>query len=361
MEDTRGITPARAVLRPTLADIARAAGVNKSTVSRALRGDPTVGRDTRQRIQRLATQLNYFPNASAKRLTRARTDTLAFASRGLRPADAGPDPFLVELLAGITDEAASHHFDVLLARADEDVNELNVYARILGGHHADGFIVADLRPNDRRVDYLCAQHCPHVLFGRPSQDLTASRRYPYPWVEVDGRTGARVGTQHLIGLGHTRIAFISGSNDFLWETDRLTGYRDALAWAGLPFEQRLCVASGYSQESGYQFTLSLLGQPDPPTAIFAISDVLAVGAMRAAQETGRVIGRDFAVMGFDGVGLGAYLTPALTTVRQPTDYVGRMLVRLLIGVLTGEPLPERHILLEPELIVRASTSVPIHA
>jgi DNA-binding LacI/PurR family transcriptional regulator len=358
MEDTRGSPPPPAVTRPTLADIARAAGVTKSTVSRALRGDPTVGRDTRQRIQRLAAQLNYFPNASAKRLTNARTDTLAFASRALRPSDAGYDPFLVELLAGITDEAASHHFDLLLSRADEGGNELEVYTRVLGGHHADGFIVADLRPNDRRVDYLCAQRCPHVLFGRPSQDLAASRRYPYPWVEVDGRTGARVGTQHLIGLGHIRIAFISGGDDFFWEADRLAGYRDALARAGLPFEQRLCVASGYSQESGYQITLDLLDHPDPPTAIFAISDVLAVGAMRAAQETGRIIGRDFSVMGFDGVGLGAYLTPPLTTLRQPTDYVGRMLVRLLVGVLNGEALPDRHILLQPELVVRTSTDGP---
>jgi LacI family transcriptional regulator len=346
------------VVRPTLADVARAAGVNKSTVSRALRGDPTVGIDTRQRVQRLATQLNYFPNASAKRLTRARTDTLAFASRTLRPTDAGYDPFLVELLAGITDEAATYHFDLLLSRADEGTNELDVYARVLGGHHADGFIVADVRPSDPRVDFLCARSCPHVLFGRPSQDLAASRRYPYPWVEVDGRTGARVGTQHLIGLGHTRIAFIAGGNDFYWEADRLAGYRDALARAGLPFEQRLSVASGYSQESGYQLTLDLLNHPVPPSAIFAISDVLAVGAMRAAQETGRVIGRDFSVMGFDGIGLGAYLTPPLTTLRQPTSYVGRMLVRLLIGVLTGEPLPAAHVLLQPELIVHASTIGP---
>lgn len=361
MDDTRPSTLARVVIRPTLVDVAKAAGVNKSTVSRALRGDPTVGRDTRQRIQRLAAQLNYFPNVSAKRLTRARTDTLAFATRALRPAEAGSDPFLVELLAGITDEAARHHFDILLSRADEDMNKLDVYARIMGGHHADGFIVTDVRPNDPRIDFLCAQRCPHVLFGRPSQDLSASRRYPYPWVEVDGRTGARMGTQHLIGLGHTRIAFIGGHNDFHWEADRLAGYRDALARAGLPLEKRLCVASGYSQESGYQLALELLDHPDPPTAIFAISDVLAVGVMRAARETGRVIGQDFSVMGFDGIGLGTYLTPALTTVRQPADYVGRMLVRLLVAVLTGESPPEKHILLQPELIVRASTHGPAHA
>jgi DNA-binding LacI/PurR family transcriptional regulator len=197
------------------------------------------------------------------------------------------------------------------------------------------------------------------LFGRPAQDLAASHRYPYPWVEVDGRMGARVGTEHLIGLGHTRIGFIGGGSDFHWKLDRLAGYRDALDQADIPFDPRLYVPGDSSQETGYQITLSLLEQPDPPTAIFAISDVLAVGAMRAARETGRAIGREFPVMGFDGVGLGAYLTPPLTTLRQPTDYVGHLLVRLLVGVLTGASLPEKHVLLQPELIVRASTRDPL--
>ncbi len=343
------------VARPTLAQIARAAGVNKSTASRALRGDPAIGSATSQRIQRLAAQLNYVPNASARRLNRAQTDTIALSLRALNLSAGGTDPFLVELLAGVTDEAASRHFDVLLARAEEGEFELNVYKRILGGHHADGFILTDLRPSDPRLDYLSARRYPHVLFGRPAAELRDARRYPYPWVEVDNRTGARIGTEHLIGLGHRRIAFIGGGTTYFWEQDRRAGYRDALAKAGIPYDDQLCLASGLSQEDGYTLTQRLLNQAMPPTAIFAISDVLAVGAMRAASDAGRQIGRSFSVMGFDGVGLGTYLTPPLTSLRQPINYVGHVLVRLLIDLLAGAALPEKHLLLQPELIVRAST------
>jgi DNA-binding LacI/PurR family transcriptional regulator len=343
------------VARPTLAQIARAAGVNKSTASRALRGDPAIGNETSQRIQRLAAQLNYVPNASARRLNRAQTDTIALSLRALNMSAGGTDPFLVELLAGVTDEAASRHYDVLLARAEEGDFELNVYKRILGGHHADGFILTDLRPSDPRLDYLSARRYPHVLFGRPAEELRDARRYPYPWVEVDNRTGARIGTEHLISLGHRRIAFIGGGDTYFWERERRTGYRDALEKAGIPYDAQLCLLSGLSQEDGYTLTERLLSQETPPTAIFAVSDVLAVGAMRAASDAGRRIGPSFSVMGFDGVGLGTYLTPPLTSLRQPINYVGHVLVQLLVDLLAGAPLPEKHLLLQPELIVRAST------
>jgi DNA-binding LacI/PurR family transcriptional regulator len=341
--------------RPTLAEIARKAGVNKSTVSRALRDDPAIASKTRLHIQHLAAQLNYVPNASARRLNHARTDTIALVSRALNLDTSGADPFLAELLAGIADEAANHHFDVLLARAEEGEHELAVYQRILGGRHADGVILTDLRPNDHRLDYLCRRRYSHVLFGRSDEDLDSARRYPYPWVEVDNRTGARIGTEHLISLGHTRIAFIGGGDTYHWERDRRAGYHDALAQANLPYDPHLCIPSGISQKDGYLLTQRLLAWEEPPTAICAISDVLAVGAMRAARDAGATIGPRFSVIGFDGLGLGAYLTPPLTTLRQPINDVGRMLVQLLIGVLTGTPLAEKHVLLQPELIVRAST------
>lgn len=343
------------VARTTLAEIARAAGVNKSTASRALRGDPAIGNETRQRIQGLALQLNYVPNASARRLNRAQTDTIALASRALNLRAVEADPFLVELLAGVTDEAANYHLDVLLSRAEEGEHELDVYKRIVGGHHADGCIVTDLRPGDARLDYLCARRYPHVLFGRSAEELRDARRYPYPWVEVDNRTGGRIGAEHLISLGHRRIAFIGGGDTYYWERDRRAGYRDALAKANLPYDPLLCLPSGLSQEDGYLLTERLLNQETPPTAIFAVSDVLAVGAMRAAAAAGKTIGRSFSVLGFDGVGLGAYLTPTLTTLRQPIHYVGQLLVQLLIGLLNGTPPAEKHILLQPELMVRAST------
>jgi DNA-binding LacI/PurR family transcriptional regulator len=341
--------------RPTLAEIARRAGVNKSTVSRALRDDPSIPLKTRQRIQQLAAQLSYVPNASARHLNHARTDTIAFVSRALNLDTSGADPFLVELLAGIADEAANHHFDVLLVRAEEGEHELAVYQRILGGRHADGVILTDLRPHDHRLKYFRSHPYPHVLFGRSAEDLDQARAYPYPWAEVDNRSGARLGTEHLISLGHRRIAFIGGGDTYHWERDRRAGYRDALAQAGLPYDPRLCILSGISQKDGYLLTRQLLSWDEPPTAIFAISDVLAVGVMRAARDAGVTIGPQFSVIGFDGLGLGSYLTPSLTTLRQPINDVGRILVRLLVSVLRKTPPEEQHVLLQPELIIRAST------
>ncbi len=343
--------------RVTLAKIAREAGVNKSTASRALRGDPSVANVTRKRIQQLADDLHYVPNASAMRLTNAQTNVLAFASHGLVWKPGGSDPFLVELLTEITQRAATHGFDVLLCRYEPGERELETYRRVVGGRHADGLILTDLRPNDPRLAYLCEQGYPHVLFGRSAADLDTARQYPYPWVEVDNRAGAKIGTEHLISLGHRRIAFVGGNAVYFCEVDRLAGYRDALEDAGIPFESQLCLTGGvtHEEEDGYRMTRSLLEGENPPTAIFAFSDVVATGAMQAAREMGRSIGREFGIMGFDGLGLGNYTTPALTTLHQPIRYVGRMLVDLLQAVLVGKPLEECHLLLQPELTVRAST------
>jgi DNA-binding LacI/PurR family transcriptional regulator len=347
--------------RPTVAELALAAGVNNSTVSRALRGDPTIGPETRRRIQQLAAEMHYEPNASARRLFRARTDVVAFTSHALSRAGETSDPFLVELLSMIVAEAGERKLDVLLCRSEPDANELDVYRRIAGGSYADGFILMDLRPNDPRLPYLCGKRFPHVLFGRPAEDLEESRRYPYPWVEVDNRAGARTGAEHLITLGHTRIAFVGCDDTYIYERDRLAGYRDALAAAGVPCDPALCTEGGVTQEDGYRLTRGLLERDGPPTAIFAASDVLAVGAMRAAHEVGLRVGRDFPIMGFDGLGLGAYVSPSLTTLRQPMRTVGRLLVQLLANALDVVSAPLGldgqgiHHLVRPELVVRAST------
>jgi len=351
-EATERSVEARAA-RTTLAELARVAGVNKSTASRALRGDAVIADATRLRIQQLARDLQYEPNASARRLFHARTDVLAFTVPSFSRGDADSDPFLAELLNAVLHEASNHRLDLLVCRPQSGSAELDTYRRVVGGRHADGFILMDLRPDDPRLAYLGAQAFPHVLFGRSERELALAHQYPYPWVEVDNRAGARSGTEHLLALGHRRIAFLGCGDVYTFELDRLAGYRDALAAADIPFDDALCTPSGVSQEDGFRFTAELLAAADPPTAIFAVSDVLAVGAMRAVQDTGRAVGRAFPVMGFDGLGLGAYMQPQLTTLRQPIRQVGQALVQLLVAALQGAP-PE-HQLWPPELIVRAST------
>jgi DNA-binding LacI/PurR family transcriptional regulator len=343
------------VKRPTLAELARAAGVNKSTASRALRGDPAIAPATRERIQRLARELEYEPNASARRLNSARTDLIAFSAHAPSRAVGDNDPFVIELLHAVMDEAAANGLDVFVCRPPEGSTELDTYRRIVGGHHADGFIVMDVRPDDPRLPYLCAQRFPHVLFGRSALDIDQAATYAYPWVEVDNRAGARLGTEHLIGLGHTRIAFLGCGDAFTFEVDRRRGYEDALAAAGIEREPGLFTSPGATQEDGYQLTRGLLAAERPPTAIFAVSDVLAVGAMRALRDAGVAIGRAFPVIGFDGLGLGEYVQPQLTTIKQPIRQVGHLLVRLLVAAFQEDSLPE-HLLLPPELIVRSSTA-----
>jgi LacI family transcriptional regulator len=340
--------------KATLADLARAAGVNKSTASRALRDDASIASDTRERIRRLATALQYEPNASARRLSHARTDIVALASHALSRGAGDSDPFLVELLGALVREASSRGLDVLVCHAEPGEDEMDVYRRVVVGRHADGFILMDIRPEDPRLELLRERGMPHVLFGRPELDLELALRYPYPWVEADNRAGARAGTTYLIGLGHRRVAFLGCGDTYIYEHDRLAGYRDALADAGIAFDLGLCTASGSTQDDGYRLTRELLERARPPTAIFAVSDVLAVGAMRAARDFGLSVGRSFPVMGFDGLGLGTFLTPTLTTLRQPIARVGSLLARLLAGRLAGHTAAH-HILLRPDLIVRAST------
>lgn len=340
--------------RPTLAELAQAAGVNKSTASRALRGDSVIASTTRERIQQLARELEYEPNASARRLNSARTDLIAFSAHAPSRRVGDNDPFVVELLHAVMDEAAANELDVFVCRPKPGTAELATYRRIVGGHHADGFILMDVRPDDARLPYLCAQRFPHVLFGRSALELGEANTYPYPWIEVDNRIGAQKGAEHLIGLGHTRIAFLGCGDTFTFEVDRRKGYQDALTAAGIPSDPGLCTPVGATQDDGYRLTHDLLAAERPPTAIFAVSDVLAVGAMRALQDAGIHIGRDFPVMGFDGLGLGEYVQPQLTTIQQPIRQVGRLLVKLLLDAQQQKSPPE-HIFLPPELIVRSST------
>ncbi len=351
----KGPSSEQSVARPTLAEVARRAGVDKSTVSRALRDDSAISAETRARVQQVAAYLHYVPNANARRLSNAQTNVLAFASRAFRRND-DSDQFLMELLAVITREAVAAHFDVLLCCPEEDENDLQMYERILGGHHADGIILMDLRRNDPRLDYLCARGYPHVLFGRSDVDIRRARRYPYPWVEVDNRFGVRAGMEHLLALGHTRIAFVGGDfAEYFCVFDRHTGYHEALQSAHIANDPELFLPGPVTEAEGYRLAQHLLGHHQPPTAIFAFGDVMAAGVMRAAHEAGRVVGRDLAVVGFDGLGLGRFLTPSLTTLRQPLQEVGRSLVQLLIAQIQGNTMSDAHVLLCPELEIRAST------
>ncbi|MGD2165739.1 MAG: LacI family DNA-binding transcriptional regulator [Anaerolineae bacterium] len=332
----------------TLQDIADHLGVSVATVSRALAGYSDVAEDTRARVVRAAERMGYRPNVTARRLQQQRTETLGFVIPTHGPRFS--DPFFSELLAGIGNEAAEQEYDLLASTRAPGEEELKTYKRMVREQRVDGMLVVRTRHHDARIAYLVGEGFPFVAFGR------SGVRDGFPYLDVDGRQGVRWITEHLIETGHRRIAYIGAPTSLAFASHRLTGYREALEAHGMRYEEALVTVGELTERSGHQAALQLLGQSPRPDAIAACNDLMALGAISAARRLGLVVGRDLAVTGFDDVPLAAHAHPPLTTVRQPIYDIGRRICRMLVRLLEGEPLIDRQVLLEPELVIRASST-----
>jgi DNA-binding LacI/PurR family transcriptional regulator len=190
-----------------------------------------------------------------------------------------------------------------------------------------------------------------IAFGRTASDLD------FPYLDIDGEKGVFEAVEHLIGLGHRRIGFIAPSMYLMFAAHRLTGYKRALRSHGLEFDPTLTIEGNLTQSGGSQSMRRLLDLENPPTAVVAGNDLMAFGAMEAAQERGLVVGRDIAVIGFDDVPLAAHFHPSLTTVRQPIYEIGQMLSQRLVRIIEGKKLAQHQLLLEPELVIRESSGL----
>lgn len=332
----------------TLKDIARETGYSITTVSRALNDYDDVNPTTRSVIRETAARLGYHPNVTAQHLQRRRTDTLGF----IIPT-AGPrfsDPFFIECLTGIGNEAATHGYDLLVSTRSPGPDEIHAYRRLVAGKRVDGLIIVRTRRQDSRVTYLLKQGFPFVAFGRTETDGE------FPFVDEDGRAGIAQVTQHLLDQGHRRIAFIAADQHLMFARDRLMGYIETMQKNGVLVDDNLITEGDLSKQSGWRAAGRLLEMPEPPSAVVATNDLMALGAMAAAQARGLVVGRDIAVTGFDDIPLAEHSHPPLTTVRQPIYEIGTMVCDMLVRTLQGETLDEQHVLLEPTLIVRASST-----
>ena len=249
-----------------------------------------------------------------------------------------------------TAEAHDYHLLTFTHRSD---NILDVYAELIETRRVDGFVVSETNVDDDRIRYLLEMDFPFVAFGRANPD------WDFPYVDVDGRAGMYQACTHLLALGHRRIGFIGWPEGSLAGDDRYRGYCEALDRAGVACDPRLVRRGSNGVESGYRLAAWLLSLPinARPTAIIAISDMMAIGAMNAVEEHGLQVGQDVAITGFDNMPLVEYLHPPLTSIRQPVDEVARRLINMLARLLSGEVLSEaeRHVLVEPELVVRESS------
>ncbi|MCZ7568555.1 MAG: LacI family transcriptional regulator [Ardenticatenaceae bacterium] len=333
----------------TLRDVAQRAGYSVTTVSRALNGFSDVNEETRRHIQAVARELGYIPNLSARQLQTRRSQALGFVIP--TPPERLNEPFFTEFLSAVGVEAARHGYDLLISARAPDTHELETYRRLVQGGRVDGMVLVRGRRHDPRVDLLRRLDVPFVLFGRTDDDAD------YAWIDVDGTAGVRLATGHLLALGHTRIAYVSGPAHYSFVLRRQQGYEEALRAARRAVEPRRIIAVEHMTErEGYQTGRMLLAQAERPTAIVAVTDLVAYGVMRAVHNAGGRVGRDVAVVGFDGLASSAYSTPPLSTVFQPIAEIGHRVVEILLTLVTARPSSWPQILISPTLVVRESST-----
>jgi len=332
--------------RITLKTIARETGLSITTVSRALAGYNDVSPGTKQLIQETADRLGYYPNLTARQLQSSSTRTVGLI---LPPADPSfADPYFNLILSGIGDGLAPFGYDLLVSAPGPMEQEIENYRRMVEGGRVDGLVIVRTQQQDPRIAYLINTHFPFVVFGRTNLECD------YVFIDENGEEGTYQLVKHLIDLGHRRIAYIAAPLEFMFAELRLTGYRRALEEAGL---QMGGVEQGdLTQEGGAEAARHLLGRQEPPTAIVAANDLMAIGLMEVAQQAGLEIGSGLSVAGFDDIPSSKFLR--LTTLRQPIYEIGQQLSTMLVAVMQGDDLAERKVILEPELMLRDSTGSP---
>ncbi len=332
---------------PRLKEIAKELNLSVTTVSRALAGYPDVAEKTRQRVIRKAHEMGYVPNVAAQHLQRQKANAIGFIIPTSGPRFS--DPFFSELIAGIGNEAGRQGYDLLISTVPPGPKEIEVYRLQTYSCRVDGMIVVRTRHNDPRIAFLVENEFPFVAFGSCDENLD------FPFVDVDGEEGTRQAVEHLVGLGHHRIAYLGGPKELTFSTNRLRGFLGAMRERGIPVESSWILEGRLTESSGHDLTVKLLDSDPRPTAVIAANDLMALGAMTAIQERGLRVGRDVSVVGFDDIPLAAYSHPALTTVHQPIYRIATMVTEMLIKLLKGEELEKRVRWIKPHLVVRKST------
>ena len=331
----------------TLKDIAQRVGKSVTTVSRALHDYDDVSPKTKAEVRSIADELGYMPNIQAQRLQKQRTDTIGFIMPTFGPRFS--DPFFSEFLAGIGNQAANMGFDLLVSTCPPGTMELRVYQKNVRSPRVDGFIIVRTRQQDQRIKFLSQMKIPFVSFGR----MLGQNDYTY--VDEDGEYGMKLITCHLADLGHTRIAYLDAPSHFMFAHYRRQGFLDGLKENQIEFDEELMVTGDMTQRAGFQLASELLVLPEPPTAIVACNDLMALGAISAAQQLGLEVGKDLAITGFDNIPLAEHCHPPLTTVHQPIYQIGELVCEMLIKQIRAEPLEQKQIILQPSLMVRRSS------
>lgn len=326
----------------TIRDVAAEAGVSITTVSRALNESGRVGRATRERVLNAARRLGYEPNDLARSLHGKATGTIAVLVPDIT------NPFFPELVKGVQEVATAHQKLLLLCQTSED-SEIAVQELLhLRRKRVDGVVLVGGLAASEQLDAALAG-LPVVAVDRDTT-VDGSRV-----VRSDHRRGGRLATEHLIELGHERIAHVRGPAHLSVAQDRHDGYREALEEAGLPYDASLVVEGGFLEEGGYDGLRALRRRRRPFTAVFCGNDLMAIGALRALENVGLAVPDEVSVVGFDDIHLASYLRPGLTTVHQPIQTLGRRAAALLIGSAMNDGQPASEVL-DVHIVRRQTTA-----
>jgi DNA-binding LacI/PurR family transcriptional regulator len=338
--------PTKSVRPPTLDAVARLAGVSRSAASRVINKTGNVSLATRQAVERAVRELDYVPNPNARTLTTRQAGAIVLAVSSQDP-NLFADPFYAQIVAGVSAALEKTDLVLMLALADSPHGRVRL-ENLLRSRRADGVMLMALHGDDP-LDRLAAKlDLPVVYGGRP---LDAE---PEWYVDADNRGGARRVTEHLISLGRRRIATIAGPEDTQVGQERLRGFREAVAVAGI--DACYVHIGDFTEESGAAAMERLLQAEPEIDAVFAASDNMAAGALRVLREHGRAVPGDVAVAGFNDHLIARLITPALTTVHQPIQQLGREMARMLLDLIDGQrPGP---LILPTRLVVRESAPDP---
>lgn len=331
--------------RSTIAEIAAKAGVSIPTVSRVLNNRPDVSSATRERVERVIKESGFIHSRVKNALKKGSSGIVDMLVPDLA------NLYSIEIVCGVEDVLERTELRLALSLTHKSLAvEQRCLAKVIDGA-TDGVILVLAHGQSKRLDMLLRNKIPFVVVdhrGELGPDV--------PSVGATNWLGGRMATEHLLSLGHRRIAIISGDAEMRCSRDRIAGYRAALEDAGIPVDQALIRPGGFIQQTGYEQTNALLDLAEPPTAIFAGCDAQAMGVYAALLTRGLSVPNAMSVVGFDDVPVASIVTPALTTVRQPLVEMGRVATTMLLRLIAEEPLDSKRVELTTTLVVRESTS-----
>lgn len=330
----------------TIFDVADEAGVSYSTVSRVVNNKSNVNPETRERVLRAMAQLGYVGNVPARSLAGGTSRVVGLLVDHLNTS------YMGEIIRGIDEALEAHNYNLMLYTTHRRKTKESAYVTKLTRNFADGLLLILPRNESAYLETLHQRHFPHVLIDYQGYNQNV------PSIITTNRKGAYDAVSYLIGQGHRRIGFVTGTIEFGCAQERLAGYQTALRDHGIELDSDLICEGDFLQPQGYRCTQQLLSLETPPTALFVSNDVMAFGAMEAARVHGLQIPTDLSIIGFDDIPQAAHVHPGLTTVRQPLEEMGRRAAELLLRYIANPQAEVERIELPTELILRDSCQAP---